>query len=161
MPSSTSGLHFQSVPDQQKLAFQRELQCMIYAVLFPFCILLFELFALLKMGRDAMAIITRSQEAMRVLMSSELGDYDKEVLMRRGSADIFKATLRFAAKFLSLGVVLYLLFLLTVTLFPDLKQALFESLYSPVVIAVLTFGTMCYAWVRKAILSRLRGGDGA
>jgi len=134
---------------------------MIYAVLFPFCILLFELFALLKMGRDAMAIITRSQEAMRVLMSSELGDYDKEVLMRRGSADIFKATLRFAVKFLSLGVVLYLLFLLTVTLFPDLKQALFESLYSPVVIAVLTFGTMCYAWVRKAILSRLRGGDGA
>jgi len=134
---------------------------MIYAVLFPFCILLFELFALLKMGRDAMAIITRSQEAMRVLMSSELGDYDKEVLMRRGSADIFKATLRFAVKFLSLGVVLYLLFLLTVTLFPDLKQALFESLYSPVVIAVLTFGTMCYAWVRKAILSRLRSGDGA
>lgn len=81
--------------------------------------------------------------------------------MRRGSADIFKATLRFALKFLSIGVVLYLLFLLTVTLFPGLKQAMFESLYSPVVITVLTFGTMCYAWVRKAILSRLRGGDGA
>ena len=134
---------------------------MVYAVLFPFCILLFELFALLKMGRDAMAIITRSQEAMRVLMSSELGDYDKEVLMRRGSADIFKATLRFALKFLSIGVVLYLLFLLTVTLFPDLKQAMFESLYSPVVIAILTFGTLCYAWLRKAILSLLRSGHEA
>jgi hypothetical protein len=131
---------------------------MIYAVLFPFCIALFELFSLLKIGRDAMAIITRSQEAMRVLMSSELGDDDKEVLMRRGSADIFKATLRFALKFLAIGVVLYLLFLLTVTLLPDLKQPMLESLYSPVVIVVLTVGTMCYAWVRRAIVSRLRGG---
>ena len=134
---------------------------MIYAVLFPFCMVLFELFALLKIGRDAMAIVTRSQEAMRVLMSAELADDDKEVLMRRGSADIFKATLRFALKFLAIGVVLYLLFLLTVTLFPDLKQALFESLYSPVVIAVLTVGTMCYAWARRSIVSRLRSGDGA
>ena len=134
---------------------------MIYLVLFPFCIILFELFALLKTSRDATAIITRSREAMRVLMSSELGDDDKEVLMRRGSADIFKATLRFALKFLSIGVVLYLLFLLTVTLFPDLKQAMFESLYSPVIIAILTFGTLCYAWLRKAILSLLRSGDGA
>lgn len=134
---------------------------MIYAVLFPFCIALFELFALLKIGSDAMAIITRSHQAMRVLMSSELGDDDKEVLMRRGSADIFKATLRFALKFLAIGVVLYLLFLLTVTLFPDLKQAMLESLSSPVVIAVLTVGTMCYAWVRRAIVSRLRSGDRA
>ena len=134
---------------------------MIYAVLFPFCIVLFELFALLKIGRDAMAIITRSQEAMRDLMSSELADDDKEVLMRRGSADIFKATLRFALKFLAIGVVLYLLFLLTVTLFPDLKQPMLESLYSPVVIAVLTVGTLCYAWVRRAIIPRLRGGNKA
>jgi hypothetical protein len=134
---------------------------MIYAVLFPFCIVLFELFALLKIGGDAMAIITRSQEAMRVLVSSELGDDDKEVLMRRGSADIFKATLRFALKFLAIGVVLYLLFLLTVTLFPGLKQPMLESLYSPVAIAVLTVGTMCYAWVRRAIVSRLRSGNRA
>jgi len=108
-----------------------------------------------------MAIITRSQEAMRVLMSAELADDDKEVLMRRGSADIFKATLRFALKFLAIGVVLYLLFLLTITLLPGLKQALLESLYSPVVIAVLTVGTMCYAWARRSIVSRLRSGDGA
>lgn len=126
---------------------------MVYAVLFPFCIALFELFALLQIGRDAMAIITRSQEAMRVLMS-ELGDDDKEVLMRRGSADIFKATLRFALKFVAIGGVLYLLFMLTVTALPDLKQVLLESLYSPVVIAVLTVATLCYAWVRRAIVSR-------
>ena len=131
---------------------------MIYAVLFPFCIVLFELFALLNIGRDAMA---RSQEAMRVLMSSELADDDKEVLMRRGAADTFSATLRFALKFLAIAGVLYLLFLLTVTLFPHLKQAMVESLYSPVAIAVLTVGTMCYAWLRSAIVSRLRSGDRA
>ena len=124
---------------------------MVYAVLFPFCIVFFELFALLKVGRDAMAIITRSQEAMRVLMYSELADDDKEVLMRRGSVEIFKATLRFALKFVATGAVLYLLFMLTVTLLPDLQQALLESLYSPVVIAGLTVATLCYAWVRRAI----------
>lgn len=134
---------------------------MIYAVLFPFCIVLFELFALLNIGRDALAIITRSQESMRILMSAELADDDKEVLMRRGSADIFKATLRFALKFLAIGAVLYLLFLLTVALFPDLKQAMLESLYSPVVIAVLTVETLCYGWVRRAIVARLRSGDRA
>jgi len=112
---------------------------------------LFELFALLKIGRDAMAIVTRSQEAMRVLMYSDLGDDEKEVLMRRGSADIFKATLRFALKFAAIGAVLYLLFMLTVNLLPDLQQALLESLYSPVVIAGLTVATLCYAWVRRAI----------
>jgi hypothetical protein len=134
---------------------------MIYAVTFPFCVALFELFALLKIGRDAKAIITRSQQALRVLRSSELADDDKEVLMRRGSADIFKATLRFALKFLVIGGVLYLLFLLTVTLFPALKQAMLESLYSPVVIAVLTVATLCYAWVRRAIVARVHSGDRA
>jgi hypothetical protein len=133
---------------------------MIYAVLFPFCIALFELFALLEIGRDAMAIVVRSQESMRVLRSAEVADDDKEVLMRRASADIFKATGRFALKFVAIGVVLYLLFLLALRLLPDQKQALLESLYSPVVIVVLTIGTLCYAWVRKAIASRVRSGAG-
>lgn len=128
---------------------------MIYALLFPFCIAVFELFAWLKIGKDAMAIVTRSQEATRVLMNSELGDDDKEILVRRGSADVFKATLRLALKFVAIGAVLYLLFMLTAALFPDLKQPLLESLYSPVVIAVLTVATLCYAWVRRAIVSRL------
>jgi hypothetical protein len=127
---------------------------MIYIPLLLFCIVLFELFALLEMGKDAMAIIARSQEAMRVLQSPELGDDEKESFMRRGSAEIFRATLGFAVKFLLIGLVLYLLFLLTITLFPDLKEAMLESLFSPVVIVMLTAGTMCYAWARKAILAR-------
>jgi hypothetical protein len=128
---------------------------MIYAPLLLSCVVLFELCVLLRMGTDVMAIMARSQEAMRVLMSPELGDDEKEVFMRRGSADIFKATLRFAAKVLLIGLVLYGLFLLTVALFPDRKEALIESLYSPAVIAVLTVATMGYAWARKATPARL------
>ena len=128
---------------------------MIYGPLLLSCVVLFEFCVLLRMGKDVMSIIARSQEAMRVLMSPEYGDDEKEVLMRRGSADIFKATLRFAAKVLLIGLVLYALFLLTVALFPDRKEALVESLYSPVVIVILTVGTMGYAWVRKAALARL------
>lgn len=127
---------------------------MIYVPLLLFCIVLFELFALLRIGKDAMAIIARTQEAMRVLQSPELGDDEKESFMRRGSAETFKATLRFAVKFLFIGLALYALFLLTVTLFPDLKEAMLESLFSPVVIVMLTAATMCYAWARKAILAR-------
>ena len=107
------------------------------------------------MGRDAMAIIARSQDAMRVLLSPELGDDEKEAFMRRGSAEIFIATLRFAGKFLLIALVLYLLFLLIVTLVPDLKDSLIESFVSPLVIALLTVGTMCYAWARKAIRARV------
>lgn len=102
-----------------------------------------------------MAIIARSQESMRVLMSPDLGDDEKEAFMRRGSAEIFMATLRFAAKLLLIALVLYLLFLLTVTLFPDLKEALLEDLFSPVVIAMLTAGTLGYAWARKIFFARL------
>lgn len=128
---------------------------MIYAPLFIFCIVFFELFVLLRIGNDAMAIFARSQEAMRVLLSPDIADDEKESLMRRGSAEVFKATLQFAGKCLVVGLVLYLLFQSTATLFPDLKEAMLESFFSPVVIAVLTAGTLCYGWARKAILARL------
>jgi hypothetical protein len=129
---------------------------MTYALLLLFCIVFFELFALFGLAKDAMAIIARAQTAMHVLRSPELGDDEKESHMRRGSADIFKATLRFAAKFVLIGLVLYLLFLLTVAVYPDRKEVILESIVSPVVIAMLTVGTGCYVWSRKAILARRR-----
>ncbi len=127
---------------------------MTYATLLLFSIVLFELFMLLHIGRDAMAIIARSQEAMRVLQSPEIGDDEKELHMRRGSAEIFKATLRFTAKFVLIGAVLYLLFVLIVAIRPEMKTPILESLVSPVVITLLTAVTMCYAWARKTILLR-------
>lgn len=126
---------------------------MIYAIVFLFGIVFFEMFLALRITKDAMAIIARSNEAMRVL-KSDLDDDEKEAFMRRGSADIFKATLRFALKFLSIGLALYLLFLLIVTLSPDARQPIADSLVSPVIIVMLTVAIILYAWARKALLAR-------
>lgn len=122
---------------------------MIYVPLFLICVVLFELFALLKMGGDALAIIARSRDSMRVLASTELSDDEKEAYVRRGSLDIFKATMRFALKFAFIALILYLVFLAIVTLFPALRDGMVKAFYSPLVIVILTVGTMAYAWARK------------
>jgi cytochrome c biogenesis protein CcdA len=116
-----------------------------------FCIVFYEMFVLLGIGNDAMAIVSRSQDAMRLLKSSEQSDDDKEAMARQRSMEMFKATLNFALKLVVIGVALYLVFWSTTTLRPDLRDALLRSLYSPVVIVLMTVGTMFYAWVRRIL----------
>jgi len=128
---------------------------MIYGPLLLLSVALFELFLLLKIGRSAKTILASSQDAMRVLKSPELGDDQKESLMRRGSVEILKATMGLAAKLLLIGAILFVLFELIVAIFPDLRQRLLESLVSPGVIALLTVAVVGYAWARKAALRRL------
>ena len=122
---------------------------MIYVSLLLFCVVFFELFVSLRIATDAMAIMARSQEAMRVLGSAQLSDDDKEVFVRRASGQIFIATLRFAAKFALIGLALYALFWCTVTVFPNSERPLLKSFVSPLVIVLLTAVTMAYAWIRK------------
>ena len=129
---------------------------MIYVSLMLFCVVFFESFVSLRLAADAVAIMARSQEAMRVLTSAELSDDDKEVFVRRASGQIFIATLRFAAKFALIGLALYALFWCTVTVFPDLEQPLLDDFVSPLVIVSLTAATMAYAWIRKRVVPRLR-----
>ena len=124
---------------------------MTYALLLILCVVFFELFKLLRIGKDAIALVVRSQEAVRVLQSPTLGDDEKESLTRRASLDIFKATFRFALKFLLIALALYLLFLLSVALFPELKEPMQAALFSPAVIVALTFATLLYAWVRRTM----------
>lgn len=128
---------------------------MIYAPLLVLSVVLFELFLLLKVGRDARTIAARSREAMRVLTSADLADEEKESSMRAQSAAILGATLRLAAKLLLLGAVLVALFLLIVAAFPHLERALLASLMSPAVIVILTAAIIGYAWARKLALARL------
>lgn len=134
---------------------------MIYPPLLLFCVVFFELFLSLRIGTDAMAILARSQQAMGVLRSAQLDDDEKEVFVRRASGQIFIATLRFAAKFASIGLTLYALFWCTVLVFPDLDRPLLESLVSPLVIVLMTAATIAYAWVRKAVVAQLRNARGA
>lgn len=128
---------------------------MIYGPLLLLSIALFELFLLLKISRSARTILTSSQDAMRVLKSPELGDDEKESLMRRGSVEILKGTLGLAAKLVLVGAILFGLFELIVAIYPDLRQPLLASLVSPGVIALLTAAVVGYAWARKAALRRL------
>jgi hypothetical protein len=122
--------------------------------LFPIVssIALFELLLFLHIGNDATAIATASRECMRILLSSEIEDDDKEALVRGGSIDILKATSFLAAKLSLCGVIFYLMFRLVAVLFPALKIAAFESFFSPVSIAIFTAVVVFYAWVRKAVL---------
>jgi hypothetical protein len=122
--------------------------------LFFLGVIAFELFSWLRMSQDAMMIFARSQQSMRVLMASDMADEEKERLMLSGSAEIFKITLRFTAKFLLLALAIYGLFVLTVAIFPSLHDVMIASLYSPAAIALLTVGLGGYAWVRKAVLAR-------
>jgi hypothetical protein len=128
---------------------------MIYGPLLFLSVVLFELFRLLKMGENAKTIIASSQEAVRVLRSAELADEEKESFMRRGSIEIFKATLRLAAKLILTGGILFALFELIVAIFPGLEKPLLESFVSPSVIGILTAAVIGYAWARKAALRRL------
>jgi len=129
---------------------------MIYVPLLLFCVVFFELFVRLRIGSDATAIIARSRESMRVLRSPDLGDDEKERLVRQASVDTSKATARFAAKFFGIGAILYVLFELTVLLLPDLERPLVDGLVSPIVIATLTAATALYAWTRTKIAVRLK-----
>lgn len=124
---------------------------MLYALLILFAIIFFELFMLFRISKDVGTIVALSQESMRVLASSTIGDDERETCMRRSSLEIFKATCGLAMKFLLIGLFLYFLFWMTATQFPDLRKSMTESLVSPFAIAVLTAAIICYAWVRKAI----------
>jgi hypothetical protein len=128
---------------------------MIYPLLFLFCVVFLELFLLLDLRREAIAIVARSREAVRVMVAKDMSDDDKEAFMRRASLAMLKATATFTLKFLGIFVVLYAIFLGVVALIPDLERSLLDSFVSPPIILMLTIATVLYAWVRNAACKQL------
>jgi hypothetical protein len=128
---------------------------MIYVLLLLFCIALFELFELLNLRKDAVHIVARSREAMRVVAAKDMSDDDKEAFMRRASLAMLKTTGLFTLKFLGVLAVVYAIFLGVVALIPDLEQPLLASFVSPSTIVLLTIATLLYAWLRNAVLKQL------
>lgn len=128
---------------------------MIYALLFLFCVVFLELFLLLDLRKEAIAIVARSREAVRVMADADSSDDDKEAFMRRAALAMLRTTATFSLKFLGIFAVLYAMFLGAVALIPDLERPLIESLVSPPIILVLTIATVSYAWVRNAVLKQL------
>jgi hypothetical protein len=128
---------------------------MSYVLPFLFCVVFIELFLFLDLRKEAVAIVARSREAMRVVVAKGMSDDDKEAFMRRESLAMFKATALLTLKLLGMGAVLYAIFLGTVAVMPDLEQSLLDSFVSPSSIALMTIGTVLYAWARNAILKQL------
>jgi hypothetical protein len=128
---------------------------MIYALLFLFCVVFLELFLLLDLRKEAIAIVARSREAVRVMVAKDMSDDDKEAFMRRESLAMLKATAMFTLKFLGIFAVLYAIFLGAVAVIPDLERPLLDSFVSPPIIVILTIATVLYAWARNAVLKQL------
>jgi hypothetical protein len=128
---------------------------MSYALLFLFCVVFLELFLLLDLRKEAVAIVARSREAVRVVVAQGMSDDEKEAFMRRESRAMFKATAMLMLKLLSIFAVLYAIFLATVAVVPDLEQTLLDSFVSPSIIVMMTIATVLYAWARNAILKQL------
>lgn len=125
---------------------------MIYIYLATSCIAFIELFIWLDTKREAVSLLAQSRDAMSVVMSSDLGDEEKEVLVRRASVELFKCTFLFLGKFLAIVAVLYFIYLATVVAFPDLRIPIQESFVSPIVLVGLTLLATVYVWVRNVVL---------
>ncbi|MGH8185341.1 MAG: hypothetical protein ACREUC_02160 [Steroidobacteraceae bacterium] len=128
---------------------------MIYALLFLLCVVFLELFRLLDLRKEAIAIVARSREAARVMVAKDISDDDKEAFMRRASLATLRTTATFTLKLLGIFAVLCAIFLGAVTLIPDLERPLLDSLVSPPIILTLTIATVLYAGVRNAVLKQL------
>lgn len=126
-----------------------------YLLLSCLSIVFFELFLWLRMSRDAAQIVTCSSDSAHILISAEMGDDEKEAVIRRRSMEIFKATRRLAGKLLLTCLILYLLFQMLTLDHPDFRKVSLSSLFSPVAIAAVTVAIVCYTWLRKTVLARL------
>lgn len=128
---------------------------MIYAYLLVSCVVFVELFIFLDLKNEATAILSRSREAIGVVMSRELDDAAKESFMRRASVDMFKATLVFSLKLILVVVALYAIYWLVVGAFPPLRDRILQSFVSPLVIIALTLAALVYVWARDVVLKKL------
>ena len=131
---------------------------MIYLALSLFGILFLELFQLLRVVYTGKSIISIAHESVRVLRSSDYDDDAKEKYARQSSLALFRCTGLIALKFIAISVALYALYLLLVTIEPDLRDRLLASFVSFRFIVLMTIGVAAYAWVRNALIKQLQPG---
>lgn len=129
---------------------------MIHLLLLVLCVTSVELFVLLGLRHDIVAMISVSREAVGILTSSRLADLEKEVLLRRKSLELFRLTAVFSSKFLLICLFACLIYASVVGLSPEAGKTLLENLVSLDGLALLTAVMMCYVWARNAIRKRLQ-----
>lgn len=111
-----------------------------------------EAFFLLRLDRQARAVVAISRDAFCVLADGRLGDDEKEACARRASRLILKTTSLIVLKLAAIAVVMYAIFVGVAWIHPSSAASLFAALTSPLVLASVTAVACGYVWVRNAIL---------
>lgn len=128
---------------------------MTYTPVFICCVIFVELFFLFRVLGHITSLVRISRQAADELMSSRLDDAGKEAFARQASLKVSRELLMFIVKFVLIVGILYAVYLLSVALFPDSREAFLNSFRSPLDIAVLTVASVGYVWVRNVIRRQL------
>jgi len=121
---------------------------MIYALLLLSCVIFFELFMFFDIPSNLKSSMSLSKKALAVVKSKSISDDEKELLMRRSSIAILKVTFIFAFKILLIFMVLSSIYFFSIHFLPVSKEMYLSSLYSPVIISVMTGFSIIYGWLR-------------
>jgi hypothetical protein len=111
-----------------------------------------EAFFLLRLDRQARAVVAISRDAFGVLADGRLGDDEKEACARRASRLILKATALIVVKLAAIAIGLSAIFLGVAWIHPASAESLVAALASPLVLAAVTAVAFGYVWMRNAIL---------
>ena len=110
-----------------------------------------EAFFLLRLDRQARAVVAISRDAFYVLADGRLGDDDKEACARRASFLILKTTSLMVVKLVAIAALMYAIFVGVAWVHPSSAARLFAALASPSVLVSVTAVACGYGWVRNAI----------
>ena len=110
-----------------------------------------EAFFLLRLDKQARAVVAISRDAFYVLADGRLGDDDKEACARRASFLILKTTSLMVVKLVAIAAVMYAIFAGVAWVHPSSAARLFAALASPLVLVSVTAVACGYGWVRNAI----------
>jgi hypothetical protein len=110
-----------------------------------------EAFFLLRLDRQARAVVAISRDALYVLADGRVSDDEKEASARRASRLVLKATSLIVLKLAAIAVVMFALFAAVAWIHPSSAASLFAALASPLVLVSVTAVACGYGWVRNAI----------
>jgi hypothetical protein len=128
---------------------------MTYLLLVLLSVACVELFFLLQLPDKVAAMARVARDSVGALVSTSLSDEQKEIAVRKGSLDLFKATFAFSARFLLICTVAYLAYLLAAELLPDIGDEILRTIVSPMGLVTLTAAAACYVWMRNVVRQQL------
>ncbi len=128
---------------------------MVYILLLSLSIVFVELFIFLNIISDAQGVLKLSAESVNVMKSKTMTDDEKEAFMRKNSATMFIATMKFLAKFVLIFAILFGLIYIIEISSKLLAEQVMQSFVSVYMMIALTAATLIYVWIRNVIRGKL------